>query len=205
MCPSSEKQGHGWTLTEDKDFGELIYRLRKPSKGIVLIRIDVEDRHLKKVMISKLISQYGDRLQGAFVVSETSSNSIANADQICQRSESVQTGLRACHGDLRGQQSLAGGGTLLSHRPNPKIVEIMFYVYAIESRLTGRIYIGQTEDMRRRLQLHNAGLVKSTSKEGQWTLMAIEQFDTRADARWCERSMKKSRGRRLMWLAQHRF
>jgi len=27
-------------LTEDKDFGELIYRLKKPSRGIVLIRIE---------------------------------------------------------------------------------------------------------------------------------------------------------------------
>ena len=59
-------------LTEDKDFGELVYRLRRPSKGIVLIRIDVEDRQLKKVMLSKLISQYSDRLAGAFVVVETS-------------------------------------------------------------------------------------------------------------------------------------
>ena len=59
-------------LTEDKDFGELVYRLRRPSKGIVLIRIDVEDRQLKKVMLSRLISQYSDRLAGAFAVVEAS-------------------------------------------------------------------------------------------------------------------------------------
>jgi len=31
-------------LTEDKDFGELVYRLKKPAYGIILMRIDVEER-----------------------------------------------------------------------------------------------------------------------------------------------------------------
>jgi predicted nuclease of predicted toxin-antitoxin system len=54
-------------LTEDKDFGELSYRLRKPSSGIVLIRIDVKDRHLKWPQLKKLIELYGPRLPGHFV------------------------------------------------------------------------------------------------------------------------------------------
>ena len=55
-------------ITEDKDFGELVYRLRKPSNGIILIRIDVKNRHLKWEQMKKLIDQYPDRLQGSFVV-----------------------------------------------------------------------------------------------------------------------------------------
>ena len=55
-------------LTEDKDFGELVYRLRKPSRGIVLIRIDVKKRHLKWERLKKLIDHYPDRLPGNFVV-----------------------------------------------------------------------------------------------------------------------------------------
>ena len=55
-------------LTEDKDFGELVYRLKKPSKGIILIRIDVRQRHIKRARLKKLIENYQDRLAGHFVV-----------------------------------------------------------------------------------------------------------------------------------------
>ena len=58
-------------LTEDKDFGELTYRLRKPSTGIVLIRIDVKDRHLKWARLKNLIENYEKRLPGHFVVIHT--------------------------------------------------------------------------------------------------------------------------------------
>jgi predicted nuclease of predicted toxin-antitoxin system len=55
-------------LTEDKDFGELVYRLKKPSKGIILIRITVRDRYMKWPRLKKLIENYEDRLPGQFVV-----------------------------------------------------------------------------------------------------------------------------------------
>ena len=55
-------------LTEDKDFGELVYRLRKPAAGIVLIRIAVEQRQSKWPRLKKLIDKYADRLPGHFVV-----------------------------------------------------------------------------------------------------------------------------------------
>jgi len=58
-------------LTEDKDFGELAYRLRKPSTGVVLIRIDVKDRHLKWPRLKNLIENYEKRLPGNFVVVHT--------------------------------------------------------------------------------------------------------------------------------------
>ena len=55
-------------FTEDKDFGGLVYRLKKPSKGIILIRIDVKERHIKWVRLKKLIEGYQDRVAGHFVV-----------------------------------------------------------------------------------------------------------------------------------------
>lgn len=58
-------------ITEDKDFGELVYRLKKPSRGIVLIRIDVKDRHMKSDRLKKLIDNYENRLPGHFVVVNT--------------------------------------------------------------------------------------------------------------------------------------
>jgi predicted nuclease of predicted toxin-antitoxin system len=55
-------------LTEDKDFGELVYRLKKPACGIILMRIDVEARSEKLPRLEALIDKYADRLPGHFVV-----------------------------------------------------------------------------------------------------------------------------------------
>ena len=58
-------------ITEDMDFGEFVYRFKKPAKGIILIRIDVKERHLKWERLRKLIENYPDRLKGRFVVIDT--------------------------------------------------------------------------------------------------------------------------------------
>ena len=58
-------------ITEDKDFGELVYRFKKPTHGIVLLRIDVTDRHNKWPRLKKLIDNYGPKLQGYFTVVDT--------------------------------------------------------------------------------------------------------------------------------------
>lgn len=57
-------------LTEDKDFGDLVYRLRKPAKGIIFIRIPIADRHLKWPRLRKLLAEFPERLPGHFVVLE---------------------------------------------------------------------------------------------------------------------------------------
>jgi putative endonuclease len=78
----------------------------------------------------------------------------------------------------------------------------MFIVYAIKSSRTGRIYIGQTNDLDARLLEHNKGNVPSTRKECPWHAIKTEGFDTRSQARWHEYQLKSSRGRRLKWLEQ---
>ena len=55
-------------LTEDKDFGELVYRFKKPSHGIILIRIGVKKRKLKWPRLKKLLDNYPERCAGRFVV-----------------------------------------------------------------------------------------------------------------------------------------
>jgi predicted nuclease of predicted toxin-antitoxin system len=55
-------------LTEDKDFGELVYRLNKPTRGIVLLRINVQERREKWLRLKALIDGYEARLPGNFVV-----------------------------------------------------------------------------------------------------------------------------------------
>jgi putative endonuclease len=76
----------------------------------------------------------------------------------------------------------------------------MFYVYAVQSLINSRVYIGQTNDLDSRLAAHNAGAVKSTRQYRPWRLIKSQQYETREAARWFEHSIKSSRGRRLKWL-----
>jgi predicted nuclease of predicted toxin-antitoxin system len=55
-------------LTEDKDFGDLVMRLRLPSVGVVLVRMDPADTPAKLLRLRALLHDHGDRLTNAFVV-----------------------------------------------------------------------------------------------------------------------------------------
>ncbi len=55
-------------LTEDKDFGELVYRLRYPAYGVILLRFDVQDAMSKIPRLRVLLDHEKDRIPGAFVV-----------------------------------------------------------------------------------------------------------------------------------------
>jgi putative endonuclease len=81
----------------------------------------------------------------------------------------------------------------------------MFYVYALESVAVKRIYIGHTNDIDTRLKYHNSGYVKSISTNIPWRLVALEKVESKSEARWIERSLKKSRGKILKWLDKNRI
>ena len=57
-------------LTEDRDFGELVYRLRLPARGVVYIRFGVEDRAGKAPRLVEVVDALAARLLDAFVVLE---------------------------------------------------------------------------------------------------------------------------------------
>ena len=54
-------------ITEDKDFGELVYRLKLPARGIILLRFDIANRVHKIPRLRSLLEQESRRLQGAFI------------------------------------------------------------------------------------------------------------------------------------------
>jgi putative endonuclease len=81
----------------------------------------------------------------------------------------------------------------------------MFNVYAIKSLAIKRIYIGHTRAINERLKYHNSGYVKSTAKDRPWKVVALEKVENKEDARWLERSLKKSKGRRIKWLYKNRI
>jgi predicted nuclease of predicted toxin-antitoxin system len=55
-------------FTEDKDFGELVYRRGLGHAGVVLVRLDGLDNGTKAEILSKALSDYGADLPGAFAV-----------------------------------------------------------------------------------------------------------------------------------------
>ena len=55
-------------LTEDKDFGELVFRFRLSAPGLVLIRIDTTKGYLKWRRLETVIGQIGEDLFGRYVV-----------------------------------------------------------------------------------------------------------------------------------------
>ena len=63
-----------WILmTNDKDFGEKVYRERQPHRGVILLRLEDERAIVKIEVIRRLLENYADRLPGSFVVvTETS-------------------------------------------------------------------------------------------------------------------------------------
>ena len=58
-----------WILiTNDKDFGEKVYRERRPHKGVVLLRL-VDERAASKIQVLRqLLEMYPGNLAGQFVV-----------------------------------------------------------------------------------------------------------------------------------------
>jgi len=65
-----EKAFNGnWVLvTNDKDFGNKVFRERRPHRGVVFLRLD-DERVVNKVeTLRRLLDGYGDRLSDRFVV-----------------------------------------------------------------------------------------------------------------------------------------
>ena len=59
-------------ITNDKDFGEKVYRQRRPHTGIVLLRLD-DERPVNKInVMQRLLAGYGDQLAQCFVVATES-------------------------------------------------------------------------------------------------------------------------------------
>jgi putative endonuclease len=77
----------------------------------------------------------------------------------------------------------------------------MFCVYAIQSTLTLRVYLGQTQDIFVRLAEHNSGRMLSTRQHRPWKLIKVASCESREAARWLEYELKASRGKRLKWLS----
>lgn len=55
-------------ITEDKDFGELVYRRRLSHTGVILLRLEGLDNATKAEVVSQVVRDNETELSGAFTV-----------------------------------------------------------------------------------------------------------------------------------------
>ena len=75
-----------------------------------------------------------------------------------------------------------------------------YYVYIIESLIDGTLYKGYTTNYMRRLNEHNAGESRYTSKKVPWRLVYVECCKTKTEALIREKSLKKANKKYIQWL-----
>ena len=67
----------------------------------------------------------------------------------------------------------------------------MYYVYILKSLKDEKLYIGSTDDLKRRLSEHNNGLNRSTKARRPFKLRYYEAYAVEHGARKREYSLKK--------------
>jgi len=75
---------------------------------------------------------------------------------------------------------------------------MFFYVYVLESIKNGNLYVGWTDDLRKRLKEHNRGLSFSTKPYLPWQLIHYEAYRNKKDAQRREKYLKTNQGARLL-------
>ena len=71
-------------------------------------------------------------------------------------------------------------------------VSLMYQLYIIQSLAKDWKYIGSTENIHRRLVLHNSGATKSTKPHRPFKVIYTESFLTKTEALIRERFLKKN-------------
>ncbi len=65
VLEKAEKEGR-ILITDDKDFGELVFRLRRPSRGVILLRTSTTDPTRRFQLLEKILKLID--VKGKFVV-----------------------------------------------------------------------------------------------------------------------------------------
>lgn len=73
-----------------------------------------------------------------------------------------------------------------------------YYVYVLRSILKDFIYIGYSEDLKRRLDRHNSGYVQSTKAFKPYDLVFYEAYRSMSDAKRREMYLKTNKGRKTL-------
>lgn len=66
----------------------------------------------------------------------------------------------------------------------------MFYLYIIKSKKDDQLYLGYTNDLRRRIEEHNSKFNKSTKSRTPFKLIYYEAYASKEDAVTREQNLK---------------
>ena len=75
---------------------------------------------------------------------------------------------------------------------------LMYYVYAIKSLAHNYIYVGISDDIKRRISEHNKGYGKTTSFYKPFKLIHSEKISSRIKARKREKYLKSGFGKEFL-------
>jgi putative endonuclease len=75
---------------------------------------------------------------------------------------------------------------------------IMYYVYVLQRRDDGMLYIGYTQDLRKRVKEHKGGNGSRTTNRGTWMLIYYEAYRNKMDALGREKFLKGGSGRKYL-------
>ena len=67
----------------------------------------------------------------------------------------------------------------------------MHYVYTLKSVKLGELYVGQTNDLKRRFVEHNEGKNISTKHKAPFKLVYYEAYQSKSDAVYREKQLKR--------------
>jgi putative endonuclease len=70
-----------------------------------------------------------------------------------------------------------------------------FSVYILQSKQSGRFYIGHTNNLSERIKRHNTGRTLANKSKGPHELVHVEYFPTRTQATTRERQIKSRKSR----------
>ncbi|MCX6764674.1 MAG: GIY-YIG nuclease family protein [Candidatus Nealsonbacteria bacterium] len=74
----------------------------------------------------------------------------------------------------------------------------MYYIYILQSLKDMRTYVGYTNNLKRRLKLHNSGQVIATKHRKPLKLLFSEEFITAQEAKKREQYWKNGGGRKKL-------
>ena len=78
----------------------------------------------------------------------------------------------------------------LGQNPHTKWTVEMFCMYILKSSMDGKLYVGSTSNLAKRVKEHNAGLVQSTKPRRPFRVAYVEAYTDESEARHREHNLK---------------
>jgi len=73
-----------------------------------------------------------------------------------------------------------------------------FFVYILQSMKDFSFYVGQCDDLDKRMSKHDDGMSKYTASKRPWRLVYFEMFNSRSDAIKREGQIKKMKSKKYI-------